>query len=500
MVVWRFGFDYTDTPCMKIMKGTFNPRTTPDADREKFFFSSKWPNIAAPGSIQFTDWVGNTSQVVYTPSGSNDSNFQRKFVSEGGNINYHFLRNSLFSGLRYNMPLIAVAWKSRSTQRFTQSRVQDYQRNPSNPNGAYGGYYVGGMGEELGWMRNMRASTYLTTPVPYGTSQVIWNNASGQLDNNVNKRVIVFNLPGDDTPLDGPALPPPSSSGKMLGQITSAQCRVAKPGYDVRTATPAQLAFDANNRAVRCIAARDVAVPAGASAVDLGVDLPAEVVALVHFYEGSTIVYPSSPKDEDFGADYWFSGTTINFNANSSCRARFIVFAFDNTPPTSGSNRVIRKFTEGSVNHLQLLRPGASANPSFADIVLDTRWPVVQILKEDYISVGNGDLQHQISYDATGFFPFIIYCTHHGSGSERKVLTFSWDERVRPPFTKIVRQTGGNHGGDSTRVAYNASGATFYTYKGRPVSSQWSNNDGWQFDNDPSPIIGLRYYVLGIPV
>src|SRR5690606_18864813 len=118
--------------------------------------------------------------------------------------------------------------------------------------------------------------------------------------------------------------------------------------------------------------------PPGASFHDIGITIPPNAVADVHFYQGGTIYYPAEPTglEVKFGAEYWFEGSLIRFNNQFvACRARFIIYANGTQGGTSGNNDVIKQFTAGGQDVVQILRPGAGANPTFADIVIDSRWP-----------------------------------------------------------------------------------------------------------------------------
>jgi hypothetical protein len=168
------------------------------------------------------------------------------------------------------------------------------------------------------------------------------------------------------------------------------------------------------------------------------------------------------------------------------------------TGPSSGTNRVLRTFVEGGENVLQLLRPG-SANPARnSDIILDTRRPVVQILADGYLSVPvhSGSLSvptsQSISYDATGFFPYVKYMTVHGSGLNQEVRA----PRVNWRFNNSVSQ--GGLSGDSSYCQYNNTTATFYTARGTPIYTAIFGGSPTN-EMDPNPIVGIRYYVLGIP-
>jgi|GEM_PF-3414435 len=191
----------------------------------------------------------------------------------------------------------------------------------------------------------------------------------------------------------------------------------------------------------------------------------------------------------------------------SACRARFIIYANSTEAPTSGDNDVLRQFNDGSQDVFQILRPGAADPPNFSDIVIDSRWPCIQILAEGYIPVGTGELTHTINFDGTGCFPMVKYMTVHGAGSGGNPVA-SWTKRVRPPVMNVCAnfKSGwfGNVGGDATYCALTANQAVFHTFRGNPIERWYADAEAWDKNQvsvsyDTNPILGIRYYILGIP-
>ena len=141
---------------------------------------------------------------------------------------------------------------------------------------------------------------------------------------------------------------------------------------------------------------------------------------------------------------------------------------------------------------------------------MDSRWPCIQILKEGYISVGTGVLTHTVNFDGAGCFPMVKYMTVHGAGnnSGTNLLVNSWSKRVRMPFIHLCasRKGGwsGGHAGDSTYCSFTNSQVVFRTFRGQPTRRYYDdledlNNNVVSYEYDPSPIVGIRYYILGIP-
>jgi hypothetical protein len=503
------GFDYTGVACVKVTKLTYDPKTTADSLRDRFYFSSKWKDQVENPFVEMALYAPyNGERFVIQPTGATKTNFTRYRYDVGNPIweSQHWYRSTRFPDLRYLMPMVDLKEKNRATGRFTHGKLKFYLRGDDGPNGAKGGY--------LGWTERSRGmwcrafvndySGELGFSMSYGTRAVeASGDSSGATSGMTDRQVVVWNLPGDDTPLDGDATPP-SAAGKMTVQITKDYCRVAKPGFDVRTALPQQLAFDTSGRPLGVIAAADVAVPAGTSSFDTGVDLPTDAVCEISFYTGTALYYPARPSNDDqVGADYAFIGTRIYFyNPYAACRARFIIFAAGLESPTSGTNNVLKQITDNGEKHVQFIRPGAGASPTVADIILDTRRPVLQLLKEGYYQPPTATAhEHTISYDATGFFPYIKFATHHGAGSMNNGNT-TWAEGVREPLVKVLQPGSAGYytSGDTAYCVYDDQGATFRTSKSRAVDRYYSSGGSLINAADPCPILGIRYYVFGIPL
>jgi len=489
------GLDYLGVPCVKIAKGNIDPVTTPDSQVSAWFYNSKW---SADVAVQVTI----TPLPYYTSTGGDGNYFVR--VPSAGGQNNMYLSNAYFGGILYGLPLFDMKPTHYSTGRFQDGRTVLTTRGYGDRGGRWRTSIVGVNGGE--WYKDWDPSdTGAPSYWPYGVYLQ-------QDENDSNSRrgwragLVVWRLPGDETPiLDGtPKAPVP---GQVSIEITSQHCRVAKPGYDVRTATQTQLAFDSSKRPPKIIAAADIAVPAGVSSYDTGITLPSGSIPDVYFYTGSELYFPTNPTDFEKGAEYWISGSSIIFNnPNGACRARFIIIAGENAPPTFGANDVLRQFDVGGQNVVQFLRPGAGPNPNFNDIILDSRWPSLQIIKEGFISIGNGALQHVVPIDTAGLFPIVKYMTVHGAGNE---ISTSWSKFIRPPVvSRIGLYRAGwqsmMDGGDSTYCRVTATEARFFTFRGNPVWQWYSNAQAFDQNNpsyeyDPYPLYGIRYYIFGIP-
>src|SRR5690606_33369761 len=66
---------------------------------------------------------------------------------------------------------------------------------------------------------------------------------------------------------------------------------------------------------------------------------------------------------------------------------KYIVFGNDMSAPTTGGSQVQRTLAG---NHVQFKKPGSSdTNPSLNDILIDTRFPMLQVIAEEYIPISS---------------------------------------------------------------------------------------------------------------
>jgi hypothetical protein len=498
------GVDSTGAGCVKIMKSDADdPRTTPDSQRSKFLYNSKYALNASIAHIERVNQIASNSSVeyIYYPTGSNSGNYEKCQGSGGGESTWLF-RNSAFPKMKYNMPLFDVKATRNSTGRFNQMKIQ--RRYSGKYYQDRGGYYFMGNWYQAPWVKNFSGIVGQYGSFPYGTFAEITNSDLNDAYNRFlsrDKRIVVWNLPGNEEPSQ--EAPPLAPNGQKSVIIRSDKMVIAKPGYNAETANEWQIAYDSRRVPVKVIAAADIAIPAGESFYETGITLPASIALDVHFYTGSVIYYPWTPDMGDgVGAEYWFDGSRIYFNASGAMRARFMLYLDDGTPPTNGTNRVFKTFNDGTQDVVQFLRPGARLNPSWADIIIDTRWPCVQIIAGGYFPVAVGSpLETVVNFNASGMFPMVKYMTKHGPGSESGVG--SWQESIKLPSVRqrLWTSTQGNFEcGDSTHCRLSQTRAVFVTNRGQPGDYYDDADEPGTWRTEAADnVLGIRYYIFGIP-
>lgn len=503
MTVTLIGFDYAGVPSVKITRDNIDPVNTPDSQVGAFLYNSKW---AADVKVNFSYQFPDTPGQVYFPGGSNSGNYTWYSVSQTGTGTYaqwKYYKRDFFPASPYGVPLFDTKNIRIRNGRFVGeamlkvSMTGYQQRGTKWASNAYA---------EKGWVFNYQDKIW--SGVGTMTGLVLQSFYSDQFSTAIEifrKAVVTWRLPGDETGIvDGsPRNPVP---GQNSIYISSGGTFVAKPGFELFGATETQLAFDTSRIPAKVIGGNDIYLPVGVTAYDLGFGIPAGTIADVHYYDGSTITFPCAPSTNDYGAEYWFEGQHMFFNNTlRPCRARFIVISYDGSGQTSGDNNVLRQFNWNGQNVVQILKPGASQNPSLADIALDSRWPCLQILAEGSFGVGDGAQVVDIPFNGTGTFPMVKFMTLHGGrdGTEDR-----YDKAVKRPFVSYVGvdRIGGPApipAGDCSYCELTQNNARFRTFKGAPVRMFYQNFDdfdrnriSYEYDNS---IYGIRYYIFGIP-
>jgi hypothetical protein len=503
------GVDSTNTGCIKIMKNNAdNPYSTPDTDYAKFYFNSKWDMQIRFSITDSLGYINGGAQSIFYPSGSGGSNFtraQQQWVNNGPTL--LFWRETYFPNVDYSMPVYDL--KVTTSGGVYSNCVLNSVEYKGGVTVYSPGYLEDGY--VLGLVNNV-----VPTSATFNFNGLLGSCVSGEA-----RRMVIWNLPANEAGFVNPPTTP--IAGQKVVEINSVACRVAKPGYDVTTAIASQLAFDSANRPAKIIASGDIAVPTGTTVFDFsanlaGINVTGELVADVIQYKGSTITFPASlPSDDDaFGAQYYFSGTTLVFsNSGSACRARILIISQDNSSGSSGSNKVFRQLTISGQDVFQFIRPGAANPPTLADVIIDSRWPCLQIIATGVFTIPTGaDAITDIAFDSSGLFPFIKYFTIHGSGfltRSRHIPVSGPSARVRAPFVASGRDRSPSSGGaynrwtcgETTYCELTTNRARFHTWRGQPFRYYWDQNSNNVYvrgsESVQAPAYAIRYYIFGIP-
>lgn len=506
MTVTMIGFDYAGVPSVKITKGNIDPVSTPDSNVGAFFYNSKW---AADVKVNFTFQIPYEAGQVYYPAGSNQDNYLSYTTSATGTGAYaqrKFYRRGFFPASPYAVPLFDIKSIRISNGRFIGDSVNKVAMTGYQQRGTrWASQSYSEVGFALGYQNKLYAGVGTIDGI--ATESFYENRLTAPLES-FRKAIVTWRLPGDETAIvDGDARAPVVGQNSIY--ISSGGTFVAKPGFEVFGATETQLAFDTTRVPAKIVAGDDIAIPVGVTQYDMGFPVPAGTVADVFYYDGGVLTFPCSVSNNPYGAEYWFDGQFMFFNNTTrACRARFIVISYDGSAQTSGNNNVLRQFTWNGQNVVQFLKPGASDNPSFADIALDSRWPCLQILAQGTLGIpGDGHQAQVVNFNGDGVFPIVKYMTLHGGVDN---TSHRYNKAIRRPYVAMIGIDRINSplpqqvAGDCTFCEVSGNSAVFHTYRGLPVTAQYNNLQQYeqnqiQYTYDNS-IYGIRYYIMGIPV
>lgn len=206
---------------------------------------------------------------------------------------------------------------------------------------------------------------------------------------------------------DLPALmnvPIPSLSGTPVeGQevltLNSSRAALARRGYDTNSTNQRAYLFDSSRQPMQCVMTGETAFIAPGSSVyypnNTSFPLRANMfLDAIPRYQGYNYsippVDPTASRGNSTCLLYYridANGITFWNEGNYNVSIRFLLFATDTEGNTTGGSAVMRSLASGDI---QIKRPGSSdTNPNPNDILLDTRFPSLRILKEGTIPIGS---------------------------------------------------------------------------------------------------------------
>ncbi len=192
---------------------------------------------------------------------------------------------------------------------------------------------------------------------------------------------------------------------------------------------------------------------------------------------------------------------SIRNRGTHSIDVTYVVFNIDAEPQTTGGSEIIRKVNINGREEVQIKKPNSSdTNPKVSDLLLDTRFPTMQIIQEGFIPAHAftddpenpyllGRVAKQINFNNNGFKPFVKF-------------NLVFEDRIHPPIMSRAynyqTSTGANGGSKFSSLARVRDNNVKF----------WMNPDSWAsirlydgrvivewFGSNP---LGIRYYIFGV--
>nr|WP_313372488.1 hypothetical protein [Brucella intermedia] len=314
--------------------------------------------------------------------------------------------------------------------------------------------------------------------------------------------VCQWDLPANNVPIVAPDAPP--VPGQKMLRIRPDVAILTRRGFTVDNAGPRQCIFNSNRLPGMCVMMGQTDLIAANSAVWVPrtTDFPLHETMFVDTIialDGLDFTIPavdrsSNKTGRQLRVYYQIdaNGITFSVDGDYAVRVRYMVYATSTQGLTSGGKKVMRRLPNG---HIQIKRPGSSdENPSGNDIMVDTRFPSVRVMKEDWLPIDAFSTANVVD-GQYGSHAAIIPFDGSGQFIFPKVMA-NWPERITQGLHQYVRLPGTNAWrptNQSCVTVVEQNRIVVHLSPGAPTTIDTSSG-GFAY-NLPDPI-GARYYIL----
>lgn len=496
-------------PALRILKSDADdPIATPASAYEKFIFDSETRKLGYLNRLKHIKWddnlsmpsktgAGNGITTFYPPgSGMNDFEYAEGRTRAGDSSNneqvFMWSVDSMgFAGVS------GVKYYNGINGRITEAR-NDYVATDW---GSAGDIRQVGIWRSYGARSAIVASSSIYYPyIPghgYGSRPLLSATIRYGSRNEGQSILFEWKLPDGNVPYpfqDGVPV-----SGQEIMRIGDSMARMARPGFTVTDPDPNNFIFHEDQNPAKLIGVGSIEIPAGAT-VSVATVLPPTATTYVDSVlssDGTTFAKPmpapfGSSQSDNYKLEYMPTASGVDFinSGKKKIWANYMIFADDGRGKTTGGVRV-----ESSDNgYFQIKCPGSSdIDPSYADILVDSRLPVPMLVSEGYIAWDNmtpvANQRHLGSRRHTVNVPNAV-------GRYKLLPVFS------SPYHGLLRAyfTGRTYDGwaakGSKLAVVQADRVDFWLANDHPSSLTLSG--GAIHDTIPPP--GIRYFVFAIPL
>lgn len=549
MTRWFTGLKPGVGPVLKVMKDDADdPLTTPSTDHAKYVFDSEWAHKLGyvydimEINHDLTKWPkpgGDGYNTFYEPPGSNYSTALFAVYSlrangqpsnDGGQAQVLFPEKLGFS----YTPLIETRKLNLVNNRFDGTSNR-YTPVHSRSGGSYRSGYVEGRLTNTTWFRDYATLLYIPQ-VPFnrrcyslfgfsfleGTSYVNFPPATNTTYTQARQMHSVFELPIDNVPM--PAYASTPVEGQKVLRIAPDGVKMAYPGHDVGEGSHEAFIFNSDRVPAKIIGAGQVPVYTGGY-VDVPTKFPVTAGTYVDFivkrFSEAQFYHPpflpagtseSNRIELSYEVPVGQKYIRLFNTGDQHFDIRYMVFADDNSLPTTGGSKVFHKGNDGAVDYIQLKSPGSSDTaPGLNEIILDTRLPTIPIIAEGWLAPGDfgatdngylGNWRKVLSFSNPGgnFYPFPKMIARWSDGSNRSPVN-----RTHRIFGSVNNANLYNNqpAGCSINCKIFDDQLHVYHSSGNPWRIELDENQiGNPYGVSPQygpGLEGIRYYIFAIP-
>lgn len=331
----------------------------------------------------------------------------------------------------------------------------------------------------------------------------VYGTAKGALDY-TEDRIVFTELPIENDPY--PATEGTFSADKLIVRINPGEVKIAKPGYDVDTATREQLLVSSDKVPMKVVAAGSFTLAAGATlSVPTAYAIsPRCVVETQVNVTGQTLLLPPYPDNnvDEIALEHRVVPGAIEFRNQSavSLDCRFFVLADDVTPATTGSAKVLEKLPDGAT---VIRRPGAAGTVD-RDILIDTRATYLPVVAQGWVGVADitlasdvtryGTHRYPVSFSNGGFKPLVMARAKFEIDAAPGYYVWSDFFAKNIEYVSVMSSSTFLAKVTDTLV-------TFYVDRDSTRTEDEYNDSGYIYRMTPSQMtfIGFRYYIFACP-
>lgn len=523
-------------PVLKIMKDEADdPFDTPNENYGKFLFNSEVQKVGYIDRIMkveadFVTYPPGASalsrNLYFLPPGTNISSADVVIISyNGGGYKWQeWMFREGFFGKSF-FPLVEVRYpKHGTTGTFVGPSVDTSTGDVSNRGytSAHARDFVAGVdlySEGIHHAFNIKtldaASGYRSVPFVgcfVGDSPARSSSAL----------LTVFNLPDLDVGVpDNSGTPSSDQEVIRIDGAAGGVCRIALPGKIVSDSNPENFILHEEKIPAKVLRSGEIEVDQGDTAT-ITSPLPLTPFAYMDFHvkrkDDTEWWHPPYFVGQDKGQSLSFeyevdtdnNEIVVTNTAGTDLTIRYAICADSEEAPTSGGVKILLNGNDGTQDYVQVKRPGSSdVAPNLNDIMIDTRLSYLPILAEGFLSypddfptaiVGSdryrGERKATVTFANPGGLLPLVKVGAIFDGSETFTGAYNpvsvWnrhDVRVTSDPSWKGRASGG-----SVWANINQESVDFYSGGANPYFTQSVNITSY-----PSTMLGLRYYIFGLP-
>lgn len=310
-------------------------------------------------------------------------------------------------------------------------------------------------------------------------------------------KYIISPLPADNSPLPFAEVTP--TTGQRVLSIDESAIKIARRGYDVRTASDSQLIVGGTQNRMPVYMARRTAIFTGQTlTIPLPSWVPSNAVVLMQWnIQGQARRLPSiwvgsTSSGEKFELRWRIDGSTLTIQNLAPYNYDVVFMVVSNTVTDPQGGPAIREGISAGEKYLRIVQADGK-------VAADSRWSYAPIIKTGFAEnfSGSGALfTASTTFPDQGYIPFVWYCFTY-----RRVRTFASTGNTYVTTNHIgprwITNRYNQQDYKTNSATISRTSVVFRTYCGSAYDLYFSKNVTG-ITNVDTPLY-FRYYIFAIP-